>query len=829
MISRLTRFRTAAVSLTLFTLAAVAVGADPPISLERVSVSTAELEEGLPSYGTVGSSSDGRFVVFTSNAEEWLPVFARNFQPDVWVRDRKTGVTELVSVATSTITSRAVGNGRSFLGSISDDGRYVAFVSAATNFAGTAANADNNNATDVFLRDRRGRTTRVSVSTGNGQANGASTNPQISGNAEFIVFQSDATNLVADANASTDVFIHQRDTSGFGFFGITDRISEDSVGIEADGPSRFPSVSADGRYVAFESEATNLDPNGGDTSPNVDIYVKDTFTGEVQLVSVADDGTPGDGDSTVPAISADGQYVAFVSTSENLVLDDTNLQADVFVRDLINGTTVRVSVDTDGIESPDMPSGIYAADPVLGRPAISADGNLVAFVSDAAFDLDDFNDAPDIYVRNIADETTSRASITSGGVEGDAASVAPALTPDGAILSFQSDATNLADDDTNGSTDVFVATIGESTLINLPPVPDAGADLSVTENSAVQLDASGSTDPNGDALSYSWRQIEGPAVALSNATSVNPTFTAPLVLDFETLVFEVAVSDGTNAPITATVNVDVSAAPPGVLFGSVGDLNGNAIEGAEVSVVRDDGSPSEPVFTDLNGNYAVFDVRAGRNTITVTAPGFEPTLRLIDMPEQGLLGEDFKLQQATTILRGVVRLADGSPHEDALVELLDATGTVLDETVTDADGSYLFDTLNRFDLISAVTLRISKPSYIDLIESAAGLSESVENVRDFRYGRLVVLVDTKPASLRRKLNGPNGEGTKVDVLIGDKIVATNFATFRVRRLIFPNVPATTVKIRAVNQDLTASQVLQRVGVGPRPTNVTIRLLKKGVF
>ncbi len=822
MIARLTRFRTAAVSLTLLGLAALSVSAEPPISLERVSVSSSELEDENPSYGTLGLSSDGRYVAFTSNAEAWVPQFAQNFQPDIWVRDRKTGITELVSVATSTLNGRAIGNGRSYLPSISDNGRFVAFVSNATNFAGVGI-TDDNNASDIFYRDRRGRTTRVSVGPGSAQANGASTNPHISGNGEFVAFQSDATNLDgADQNDSTDVFVHQVDTSGFGFLGITTRVSEDEFGVEGDGPSSFPSISADGRFVAFQSQATNLHPD--DTDPNTDIYVKDMTTGAITLVSVDDAGLPGDGESTLPAISADGQFVAFVSTSTNLVLDDFNDVSDVFVRDLVNGITLRVSIDSDGVESPDLPSGEYLTDPILGRPTLSADGNLVAFISDAALEFDDSNDAPDVYIHNVAEALTERLSISTDGFESDGASLAPVMTPDGSVVAYQSDGTALVDDDFNDVTDVFVATIGESSVLNLPPVADAGFDQVVTEGDVVTLDASGSSDPNNDPLSFLWRQVDGPTVTLSSTTSQVPSFTAPLVDQFEVIEFEVVVSDGINEPDFASVFIEVSAAPPAVLTGSVRDIHGNGIQGALVTAVRSDGVSAIPIETDENGNYIMFDLREGLNTITASAPGYEPAVRTINARRLEIYVEQFGLQAVTTTLRGEVLQRNGQPVGEAAVELLDVNGDVLDSTTTDADGTYLLDKIDRFALSAATTLRVSKEGYIDWLESTAGISSGTENVRNFRYGDLVVLVDTKPAKLRKNL-----DGTMVQILIGDKVVADNEATKKVRRLVFTNVPATTVKIRAVNPNLTASQVLQRVGSGPRQTKTVIKLLRKGVF
>jgi Tol biopolymer transport system component len=156
-----------------------------------------------------------------------------------------------------------------------------------------------------------------------------------------VAFVSDATNLVAnDTNGSTDVFVHDRQT------GTTTRVSVDSAGVEGNGISNFPSISSDGRYVALESDADNLvaDDNNG----SADVFVHDLQTGTATRVSVDSAGVEGNGNSNAPSISADGRSVAFESDADNLVAGDTNTAPDIFVDDLQAGAGEGGGGDGDG-------------------------------------------------------------------------------------------------------------------------------------------------------------------------------------------------------------------------------------------------------------------------------------------------------------------------------------------------------------------------------------------------------------------------------------------------------------------------------------------------
>ena len=324
---------------------------------ERVSVDSGGAEADGNSYRPV-LSADGRFVAFVSNATNLDPADQYR-QADVFVRDRQNGTTELVSLDSSGIQA----DDASGPPAISADGRFVAFECLAKNLDP----ADQNGKWDVYVRDRTsGTTERVSVDSSGGEGDDDSRSAALSADGSVVAFQSDATNLVTgDQNGKSDVFTHDRAS------GLTVRVSVDSSGAEANGESRDPALSGDGRIVAFDSYATDLVT--GDTNGDFDVFVHDRGTLVTERASVRTSGVQGNGHSLLPALSGDGTRVAFMSRATNLVNGDANLVADVFVRDRAQAKTERVSVDSSGAEGDG--DSFYAT--------ISADGHYVALDSRA--------------------------------------------------------------------------------------------------------------------------------------------------------------------------------------------------------------------------------------------------------------------------------------------------------------------------------------------------------------------------------------------------------------------------------------------------------------
>lgn len=342
-------------------------------------------------------------------------------------------ITSRVSIASDGMQA----DGSSFLPSISVDGRYITFYSEASNLVP----GDTNGMADIFVHDRQtGETSRVSVASDGTQGNNHSFASSFSADARYVVFHSQASNLVpGDTNGMADVFVHDRQTEQ------TSRISIASSGTQGIGDSEYPSISADGRYIAFQSGANNLVP--GDTNNALDIFIHDRQTGQTNRISLASNGMQADDSSYFPSISADGRYVTFLSLASNLVPGDTNGWDDIFVHDQQTGQTSRISVASDGSQGNNYSSW----------PVISADGRYVSFWSEANNLVPgDNNDSRDVFVHDRQTEQINRVSVASDGTQGNDHSVSYRISADGRYVVFGSDATNLVPDDTNGQTDIFV-------------------------------------------------------------------------------------------------------------------------------------------------------------------------------------------------------------------------------------------------------------------------------------------------------------------------------------------------------------------------------------
>ncbi|HET6164336.1 MAG TPA: calcium-binding protein [Planctomycetota bacterium] len=283
-------------------------------------------------------------------------------------------------------------------------------------------------------------TARMNVDSTGAPSNSNAYYPSISGDGRFVSFASWSDNLVSgDTNRQTDIFVHDRGT------GITERVSVSSSGVEGNGFSYDSRLSADGRFVAFESAATNL--IDGTTVPTGGIFVRDRKNGTTELASVDSAGNPGTGYSQLWGISADGSVVAFSSGSTNLVAGDTNKRSDAFVHDRSTGVTERVSVDSSGAEG--------NADSYAG--GISADGSVAVVVSYATNLVPgDTNQKLDVFVRDRTTGVTERVSVDSTGREGGGDSYRGVVSADGSIIAFSSVADDLVGGDLNGGEDVFV-------------------------------------------------------------------------------------------------------------------------------------------------------------------------------------------------------------------------------------------------------------------------------------------------------------------------------------------------------------------------------------
>ena len=428
-------------ALAIGPVVAGAASAQPAIAastqVDRASVSSLGDQGNNYSSGPA-VSGDGRYVAFLSNASNLVPDDT-NQAGDIFIRDLKTGSTSRVNESTRGVQA----NGRTNQGpAISGNGRYVAYVSDATNLVAD----DTNDTGDVFVRDlRTGRTTRVNVTGSGEQANRGSDGDvpwsvtgsvSISTDGRYVAFHSGASNLVpGDTNGVGDVFV--RDLRAR----TTTRVSLSDTGAQASYGGFNPSISGDGQHVGFLSDTPDLVPE--DTNGIGDVFVRDLRAGTTSRVSVASTGEQAyDGESyrSYVALSADGRYVTFTSSASTLVPDDTNNRYDVFMHDRKAGRTSRISVSSTGGQ----------LDRDSNGPAISADGRFIIFHSDVS--------SPNgmaLFLRDRRANTTRMIAVTHAGNF----SYGPedvAISTDGRHVTFISELSTLVPDDTNGTSDVFV-------------------------------------------------------------------------------------------------------------------------------------------------------------------------------------------------------------------------------------------------------------------------------------------------------------------------------------------------------------------------------------
>ena len=380
-------------------------------------------------FGRPQWSADGR-VVFTSASAKLVPDDT-NGHRDVFVRDLATGTTTLVSVG---LNGRPANND-SDDASISADGRYVAFGSLASNLVA----GDTNGFSDVFVRDLvTGTTTRISLPAAGGQANGHSafgSPAMISANGRYVAFSSTAQNLApGKPDFTREVYVADRET------GTLTRASVPRAGGWANGASDAASVSNAG-VVVFQSAASNLVP--GDQNGAKDVFLRDPSSAATILVSHTPSGAAGNGASAagLPGITPDGAHVVLSSGASDLVSGDTNQAGDVFLYDRAADAVSLVSVGAGGA-----PARGTSTD-----PTVSADGRRVAFASFAANIVPgDANGTTDVFIRDMREAVTERASQTDAGDDANGISQLPTISADGTEVAFASRASNLVPADGAG-------------------------------------------------------------------------------------------------------------------------------------------------------------------------------------------------------------------------------------------------------------------------------------------------------------------------------------------------------------------------------------------
>ncbi|MBN1127324.1 MAG: fibronectin type III domain-containing protein, partial [Sedimentisphaerales bacterium] len=402
----------------------------------------------------VSISRDGRYIAFVSTAVNLVPDDHNTlihkssgwyWGYDVFVHDRQTKVTERVSVSSD--GSEAELGSSNQMPTISADGRFVVFDSAAANLALD----DTKSYRDIFIHDRQNKTTRLVSSSTSGQAGnkhsgGWRLETAISADNRYVAFITDATNFDAtDTNGDRDVYIKDLHT------GVCTRVSISSDGQQGTQDCWGVDMSDNGQLVVFATASTLV---ADDTNGKADVYLHDRENGFTTRVSISSEGTQGNGDcccdGETPRISGNGRYVVFDSSSSNLVENDENDERDIFIHDRLTGETRLVSHSNSGRQ----------ADKKCIRPDINGNGRFVVYQSSSTtltgYFLSEY--ISDVYIWDSVFDTVSKLSRCPCGNQGRDSSFRPRINHDGSVIAFDSYASNLLPDfgDNNADGDAFV-------------------------------------------------------------------------------------------------------------------------------------------------------------------------------------------------------------------------------------------------------------------------------------------------------------------------------------------------------------------------------------
>lgn len=568
------------VSLGSFIIfSAASIGVAQTASLVSINKDGTGSSNGLSAYTEGQTITNGRLIVFTSSATNLVSHPDTNEARDVFVRDLKTGVTSLVSVNASGI---GTGNGISGVrpsqstssATISRNGRFVAFTSAASDLVANDTNAKD----DAFVRDlETGTTFLVSDnSAGTTSGNNASFFPFLSADGSIVAFSSLAADLVPnDTNNTTDVFVRNLQT------GVTTLVSKNSTGTSSgNAASNASTMSADGQLIAFSSKASNLVVNDSNGTQR-DVFVRNLQTDTITLVSASVDGTgSGNLEARAAIISEDGQSVVFMSRATNLVTGrDTNGTDDIFVRHLATGTTSLVSVNKTGTGT-----GGVAGSYILSSATISASGNIIAFTSESP-DLVD-NDADplpgfsgsDVFVRDVAAGTTRLVSVNGAGTRGgnlDSGTSNVEVSADGRFVVFESSASDLVPNDVNTTQDIFVRDLQRSktTLVSVNLSGTRGGN----DSSFVPA-----ISPDGSVVAFF---SDATDLAANDANNVLDVFAFALAQP-GSIQFSAPAYTAAEGQATATITVTRTGGSSGAVSAALTTSNGTANAGQDYTAVN---------------------------------------------------------------------------------------------------------------------------------------------------------------------------------------------------------------------------------------------------
>lgn len=604
------------------------------------------------------TSSDGRYTVFASDASN-LVSGDTNGTRDIFLFDNQTNTTRRLNLSRQGEQT----NGPSNRPVISADGCYVAFESTATNLI----LGDTNGFSDIFGVDViTGAIDMLSLDASGTRANNSNFRPSISSTGRYVSFESSATNLVSSGTSVgvSHIYVRDRDVSGSGTFDTTGNIStvlvsQSSGGTAANGNSLQSVLSADGRYIAFASDATNL--VSSDTNAVRDIFLRDRTGGTTTRVSVATGGTQATGgDSRTPSLSSDGRYIAFASSATNLASGDTNGVSDIFVHDRTTTTTQRISVSTSGTEAVDPSATGFKLGSI--NPSISSTGRYVAFASlannltagDSAGQKQnlDANDALDVFVRD-RDVGASGTYDTSGNVATTMVSVNkfglqtlsilntqstassdifPSISADGRWVAFPSDAenvsglshtvTNLISIDNNNTRDVFLFDRVTNALPNSSIAPSVtitspGTATSILVNTATPITVSATTTVG--VVSTVQFFVNGTSLGTTSVFPYTQTWTPTAVGNY---VLSALVTDSFgNRGVSSNVTVTVKASPS---VGVTSPVSGSSVTVGTTQTVTAVAAASNPGATITSVQFLANGISLGTSLASPYSVAWTP-------------------------------------------------------------------------------------------------------------------------------------------------------------------------------------------------------------
>ncbi len=574
-------------------------------------------------------SGDGRFVVFASSASD-LVLNDSNALRDIFIRDQRSGLVRRISTSAGGLQS----DGASAEPVISANGRFVAFSSLASNLV----SGDTNNVVDVFVKDLSdGSIVRATLKSNGNQDSTPNTGagfdqlaPSLSADGRFVAFQTGGQLLPSDTSIHNDIYV--RDLLG----NTLDIVSSNSADVLGDFRSFNPVLSADGRYVAFQSQAFNF--YVGDSNDTVDIFRKDRLTRAIQIVSVDAAGVgganPTDPSFGRPAISADGRYVAFSSLNRRLVVNDVNNNYDVFLKDMNTGAIAMVSTNS---------TGVYG---VAGSQlaSMSSDARYIAFYSSANNLVPgDTNVLSDIFLKDRQTNATTRINVLANGTQTlSGLSEFPAISADGRFISYQSAATDLVANDSNAQVDIFVrdrlsvASVRASAANPGARSEGASMDASISRDGRfVSYSSASSTLINGDTNLSSdvfltdrndgsnIRISQSASAVAANAASDFPTVSGDgLSVVFRSTASNLVASDGNGAfdvfvkqRVTGTIDL-VSSSSAGTQISSTALRAGTSIS-SDGNLVIFHSADSTLVAGDNNLREDVFLKNRSTNATTI--------------------------------------------------------------------------------------------------------------------------------------------------------------------------------------------------------------------